>query len=298
LVAAVTVALAGLGGASVNAATPGWTMDVVAAPASVAVDSDAGFIVTISNPGPSNINQVILKDKSASSLNATYVGKTQGTCSAVGAPLDCSLGTIRANQSATVTVAYVVPAGTTVSFDRLFEATTTGIADDAHENSHGDILDKVGSAAIDGGSDFAGRFITNKLLTVGDTGIGASNNQSTTVTAPEGAIGVSVKDGPTVTTLLCAGCWSETSEIHVNGGALYTGGFKVEVGIYKDLSQTVHGVFHQFDAGHVPASETITTKCSKSSPPSEVPCFSVSKLSGGSISVTVWLKQNGSIRFN
>jgi hypothetical protein len=300
------VALVGLGGSSVSAATPNWAVTAVATPSGVSAGADAGFIITVSNNGGSNVSQAYLTDalqnvagtelaNPSVILHTSFVSTSQGTCDAAGVRLNCSLGAIRAHKSATVTVAYVVPAGTTSPFKRIFEGNTTGVAGDKGGSSHGDVRQAAGTTEVGSGPDFAGRFIADNTLTVGDGAIGAGNNQSTTVTAPEGAIGVSVKDGPTVTTLLCAGCWSETSEIHVNGGALYSG-FKVEIGIYKDLSQTVHGVFHQFDAGHDPASETITTKCSKSSPPAQVPCFSVTKLSGGSVSVTVWLKQNGTIR--
>ena len=309
LAAALTVALAGLGGGTVNAATPDWSMDAVATPAAVSAGVDAGYVITISNNGGSNISQVYLTDalqnlagtefaNPATILPTSYVNPSQGTCDPVGVRLACSLGAIRAHKSATITVAYTVPAGTTSPFKRIFEGNTTGVAGDQGGNSHGDVRQAVGSTDIGTGDDFAGRFIAGTDLVVGDAPIGPGNNQSTKVTAPNGGIGASVKDGSTVPTLACTGCWSETSAIYVNAGAFYNKGFKVEVGIYKDLSATVHGVVHQFDAGHVPASETITTKCSKSTPPAAIPCFSVDKLAGGSISVTVWLNQNGTIRFN
>jgi hypothetical protein len=309
LAAAVTVALASLGGGSVSAATPDWEVSAVATPSAVSAGADAGYIITISNNGGSNISQVYLTDalqnldgsqlaNPAVILGTSYVSSSQGTCDPVGERLACSLGAVRAHKSATVTVAYVVPTGTATPFKRVFEGNTTGVAGDKGGSSHGDVRQDDGTTEVGTGADFAGRFIADDVLTVSDAGIGAGNNQSTKVTAPTGAIGVSVKDGSSVPELACAGCWSETSEIHVNGVAFYSKGFKIEIGIYKDLSQTVHGVVHQFDAGHAPASETITTKCSKQSPPAVVPCFSVDKLSGGSISVTVWLKENGTIRAN
>lgn len=308
LSAAVIVALVGLGGSSVSAATPNWAVDAVATPAAVSVGADAGFIITISNNGGSNISQVYLTDalRTVSDtdtvfanpqdiLPTTFVATSQGTCDPVGVRLSCSLGAIRAHKSATVVVAYTVPTNLVGDFVRIFEGNTTGVAGDKGGSSHGDVRQDAGTTAIGTGDDFAGRFIADDVLIVGDSDIGPGNNQSTKVTAPKVGIGVSVKDGATAPGLVCTGCWSETSEIHVDGGLIYPKGFKVEIGVYKDLSQTVHGVVHQFDDG---TSETITTKCSKSSPPAQVPCFTVNKLAGGSISVTVWLKQNGTIRFN
>ena len=291
----------------VNAATPAWSMSAVATPAAVSAGADAGYMVTISNNGGSNISQAYLTDalqnlagtefaNPAQILGTSYVSPSQGSCAAVGARLSCSLGAIRAHKSATVTVAYVVPAGTATPFERVFEANTTGVAGDKGGSSHGDVVQAAGSTEVGSGPDFAGRFIAAADdLIVGDAGFGPGNNQSTKVTAPKRGIGVSVNDGTSVAGITCTGCWSETSEIHVDGGAIYGQGFKVEIGIYKDLTQTVHGVVHQFDDG---TSELITTKCSNATPPKVIPCFSVDKLSGGSISVTVWLKQNGKIRFN
>jgi uncharacterized repeat protein (TIGR01451 family) len=293
---------------SVSAATPDWSVGVVPAPAAVSVGADAGYIVTITNNGGSNISQAYLTDALQNLagtefanpdhiLGTTYVSSSQGSCDPVGVRLACSLGAIRAHKSATVVVAYTVPDGA-VPFERIFEANTTGVAGDKGGSSHGDVRQAAGTTDVGSGPDFAGRFIADTSLIISDAGIGAGNNQSTKVTAPKRGIGVSVKDGTSVLGISCTGCWSETSEVHVDGGAVYGQGFKVEIGIYKDLTQTVHGVVHEFDAGHVPATELITTKCSNSTPPKVIPCFSVDKLPGGSISVTVWLTQNGKIRFN
>lgn len=305
LVAAVTVALAGLGGGTVSAATPAWNLVAISTPAKVTAGQDAYFNVTIHNTGKSNISQVFLTDATQTDtvppvladpqeiLPTTFVSPSQGTCDPIGVDLHCALGAIRAGKSATVTVAYSTAGLAQIT--RVFEGNTTGVAGDNQSASHGDVVQGVATTRTGSGPDFAGRYIADSELTVADDAIGAGNNQSTKVTAPNGGIGVSVEDGPGVPTFACAGCWSEASEIHVNGGASYSKGFKVEISVYKDLAQTVRGVNHQTDDGAL--DPVITTKCSKSTPPAVIPCYSVKNLAGGSILVTVWLTQNGVIRF-
>jgi uncharacterized repeat protein (TIGR01451 family) len=309
--AAMTLALSGLAIGSASAATPSWTMSVTSMPASVSVGADAGYRVTISNNGKSNISQVYLTDAlvaldgtpaiPGTILSTTYAASTQGSCDAPGVRLTCSLGAIRSGRSASVTVAYASTSDPT--FRRIFEANTTGVAGDKSGSSHGDVLQHAGTTLTGSGADFAGRFIIDQVLTVGNAPFGAGNNQSTSVNAPQGVIGVSVQDGtlgdacPTA-----APCWSETSEIHVDNGAVYRNGFSAAIGIYKDLSQTVHGFYHRFDSPHLDGAigEYVTATCPKSGTPSasQIPCLTVTKLSGGSVSIQIWLKENGTIRFN
>jgi uncharacterized repeat protein (TIGR01451 family) len=306
LVAAVTVALAGLGGGTVNAATPAWNLVATATPAKVTAGTDAYFSVTVHNTGKSNISQVFLTDALDNTagtvsavpyqiLNTTYVSPSQGTCDPIGAPLHCSLGALRAGKSVTITVAY-----STAGLDqitRIFEGNTTGVAGDNQGASHGDVVQDDATTGTGSGPDFAGRFIKDDVLTVADEAISDHNPQSTKVTAPKGGIGVSVEDGTNGPE--CPGgpttCFSQASEIHVDGGNTYKNGFKVEISVYKDLSQTVRGVYHQTDGGTW--DPVITTKCSKSTPPAVIPCYSVNNLAGGNVLVTVWLTQNGVIRF-
>ena len=126
-------------------------------------------------------------------------------------------------------------------------------------------------------------------------GLSSANPQSTKVNPPTPNIPVTVADGAGVTPVNCTiACWSQTSEIHVGRGAIFNGLFKVEIGVHKDLTQTVNGIYHEFDAGHVPAAETITAKCPKNGNPN-APCFTVTKLGGNDILITVYLRENGKI---
>jgi len=297
----------------VLAATPAWHMTVTPNPATVSAGADAGYTVRIFNDGKSNISQVFLTDAldkigttdsaiPREILPTTYVSQSQGSCDPAGVRLACALGAIRAGNSATVIVAFSTGANTTLQ--RIFEANTTGVAGDKTGSSHGDVLQEVGTTGTGSGPDFAGRFIVDQNLVVNDSlTLGADNLQSTKVNAPKGAIGVSVKDG--TFSLVCpVACWSQTSEISVGSGALFASGFSVEIGIYKDLSQTVHGVYHEFDAPHLDSNgnptilgETITATCPKNGTPSaaQIPCFRSTNIGGGNILVTVWLKENGKI---
>lgn len=321
LSATLVVALSGLGGGSATAATPSWNDSfVTATPPKVSAGANAGYTVTIINSGMSNLSQVFLTEVLQTNdtvpveaippayLPINYIDQSQGSCEPLSSDgvLYCALGAIRAGRSATVTVAY--PTGANATLKRIFEVNTTGVAGDNQGSSHGDVLQLVGTTTIGSSADFSGRFIgavAPDLIVKNSLVLGTSNRQSTKVTAPGGAIGVNVEDGAGFSPLPCSGCWSETSEIHVNSGTYYDAGFKVEIGIYKTPASAVHGVYHEFDAprldadGNVISGESITTTCPKNGTPtaSQLPCFSVSKLPGGSISVTVWLHENGRIRF-
>src|SRR5215218_1861158 len=91
---------------SASAAPPKWSMSVVDLPSLVANGSGAGYRVTITNRGPSNISTLFLVTKIQDS--PAFVTTTQGACSAPGAgPLFCSLGALNAGQSVTVVAGYV-----------------------------------------------------------------------------------------------------------------------------------------------------------------------------------------------
>ena len=305
LAAGTALALSVIGAGTASAATPGWSMNVTELPAKVTAGENAGYRVQIFNTGKSNISQVFLTQALITSdglthafpgdtiLDTTFVSSTQGTCDAAGTRLYCALGAIRANRSATVVVAF-----STAGYDHLvqiFEANTTGVAGDQNNASHGDVLQGVGTTATGTGGNFAGKFITDTTTAVNDEiGLTADNEQSTKVNVPAGARGVSVADGTDAAPVDCAAagftCFSETSEIHVDAGASFGSGFSVEIGIYKDLAQTVQRVIHQFDDGTF----EVLSKCPKRGTPSN--CFNSANAGGGSILVTVYLTKNGGLR--
>ena len=72
-----------------------------------------GYTITVTNGGPSDAAAVTLSDAFPAGFLQGSISPSQGSCAAVGPGPDfsCGLGTIPAGASATVTVAYSVPAG-------------------------------------------------------------------------------------------------------------------------------------------------------------------------------------------
>jgi uncharacterized repeat protein (TIGR01451 family) len=71
-----------------------------------------GYTITVSNGGPSDATLVGLTDSWPTGFVEGAISPSQGSCSPIGAGPDfsCALGTIAAGASATVSVAYTVPA--------------------------------------------------------------------------------------------------------------------------------------------------------------------------------------------
>ncbi len=73
-----------------------------------------GYTITVSNGGPSDATSVSLTDSWPTGFAQGAITPSQGSCAPIGAGPDfgCALGTIAAGASATVSVAYTVPATT------------------------------------------------------------------------------------------------------------------------------------------------------------------------------------------
>ncbi len=73
-----------------------------------------GYLITVSNAGPSDASGVTLTDTWPTGFSQGALSPSQGTCAPIGAGPDfgCSLGTIPAGGSATLSVAYTVLAST------------------------------------------------------------------------------------------------------------------------------------------------------------------------------------------
>jgi hypothetical protein len=308
--------------ATVLATPPNWSMTVVELPPSVSPGSPAGYEVTVTNNGPSNISKLFLTTSTNNNPSTVYV---QGPgCRAAGEPLFCSLGALRKSRSVSVTVAFATPASGS-SFSIAFEANTSGASDSDGGTSHGDVLTETGTTALNGDTqDFFGTFATAK----GDAGnsqtLNAGNPQTTLVKLPAGNIAVTVQDGPGVTGTCpfgsgssaasrlttqshphnpppSTGCFGQISEIHVDQGTVYPNGFAVIIRWDSSLNPPTASaidIWHEFDApkaGGV-TGEDITANCQfqgGASTPKNVPCLQRSNLSGGDKQVIVWLKENG-----
>jgi uncharacterized repeat protein (TIGR01451 family) len=86
--------------------------------------STGTYTITVTNGGPSDAQAVSVSDTWPAGFTRGTVSPSQGTCT--GSPsFTCSLGTIAASGSATITVAYTVPSSTTGSQTNTATVSTT-----------------------------------------------------------------------------------------------------------------------------------------------------------------------------
>lgn len=301
IVTASLVAAQLLAGA-VSAAPPRWSMTVDRLPETVANGASAGFRITITNSGPSNISQLYMTDSPI--VAPSYIGlPSQGSCTQSG-DLLCTFGALGKGDSVIVTVAYVTPdSGATYDYTAL--ADTTGVAFDAGDNSHGDTLTKTVTTTLRGDSNFGGGFVPDQLGSVSNGAVDGTNKQSTKLENLPITTLATVEDGPTVS-FPCKGCGkgvTEWSKITVNSGQTFTAPFKVVIttaGSFSrlDLSKVV--VYHVLDNGTVVViGDTATERCASATDPGTVPADGCvfPALVGGNLQLTVYVYQNGGMRF-
>ena len=283
------------------AATPNWTMDpVVLLPSTVTPGDVAGYRVTIHNAGPSSISQLYVTGYLGGTDDPAplpvFTSTTRGSCPNTDGTLFCTLGSLKKNQSVTVVAAFTTPTAGE-SFSIRFEANTTGATSSDGGTSHGDTIDQTGTTALSDDPDFAGRFVTTGLqLVANNQALSVSNQQTTQVSAPALNIGVTVADG-TPASDWCPTCQSQSSELHVNNGAPYSGGFRIDIQAYKDLvNGSIDVVYHQRDDNTV---EEITNACPRNGNPNQnqMPCFKTQNLGGGNTLVIIWTQVNGKYGF-
>jgi hypothetical protein len=290
-----------IGPATVLAAEPNWeNLGVQQLPPVVSPGSAAGYAVSLKNKGPSNISQLYLFSV-GTAPDPSYTSPSQGSCNASG-PFFCDLGALRKGRTVTVIVAFPTPVTATGSFSVDFVWNTTGLGSGGGDQSHGDAIEVTGTTALSTDTqNFAGGFVvpTSDLTVANNQSIGSGNPQSTLVVSPARGIPVTVEDGAGAEGVCPTGfsCFSETSELHVGNGSTQYGQFMVVVQI--DASQIPAGVnknslkvIHVTDDG---TATLITANCSQHNPKAD--CKSVDNLPGGDLLVTMWLKQNGYIKF-
>lgn len=296
---ACSFGLAAAGGAS--AATPRWSMSVTDLPAVVHNGSNAGYQVTISNAGPSNISTLFLVTKTQDS--PTYVSApTQGTCSAPGAgPLVCNFGALVAGASVTVTVAYLTPA-TGASYDPVFQGNSNGATfSDGKGTSHGDTLQDPNETPTQLSSDrnFAGGFAIDQGPVGDDAALSKNNVQATSVTPPASGIVTTVQDGLPSDAFSCSACAGKTlfgdwSRLTVDKGQAFGSLFPVTLLIYGQAvpnKTTLDQIqlAHVFDDG---SSQVLSTTCGTTP---TLNCITVTPV-GNNVKITAWLNQNGGVR--
>jgi len=225
-----------------SAAPPNWVMTVTKVPGEVTPGAPAGYDVTITNNGPSNISQLYLVARVNGKTNVAtaYVGTpTQGTCSPSGQVLLCTFGALNAGTSVTVRVGYGTPSSGSSSLVE-FEGTTSGTTFTDPSRSHGDTLvpnPAITTTVLNSNKNFGGFFSTNGTNSGGNSDqLNGNNKQSTRISGLAAGFDGTVSDG-SVTADACAtdlpngiDCTrisGETSVVNVNGGANVPGGFFV-----------------------------------------------------------------------
>jgi hypothetical protein len=292
-----TAVLAGAGAAS--AGQPSWSMTVQNLPTQVSAGSDAGYQVTITNGGPSNIAKLYLGTDT--SVVADYVTTTQGTCSDAGTQLTCSFGALRKGQSVVVVAAFETPSEGATQFDPGFFATSNGATkSDKGHNSHGDELRDPNETATElvNDPDFAGGF--NVYGTTVSTGaVSGTNPQSTTVVPPGGGYVVTAQDGSNVDFAcdphVCDGhtLFGEWSSVNVNDGQQVGGTIEVTLTMpgdtvpYYDLDNIT--LVHVLDDG----TTQLLHQCHCGS---RSDCITVGHDASGNLVITAYVDQNGGFK--
>ena len=289
--------LTGVGAAS--AGQPNWSMSVENLPAAVAAGSDAGYQVTITNGGPSNIAALTLA--ADTNVPVDYISTSQGSCSG----LPCSLGALRKGQTATVVVAFPTEAGDTSFAAGFFASSNGATGSDKGHTSHGDFLrpavPEVPTTVTDD-PDFAGGFVIgdHPIVTAGD----ATSSQTTSVAPPVTNLIATIDQGDDVngpdSPFTCpAGhtCFGRWAKVTVGAGQTFPDGsgghllFPVTLTLPVPPVAAVK-VAHVLDGG---TTEILSTRCVSGQDPT-VNCITVKPVPGGKIVITAWVDQNGGFK--
>jgi Domain of unknown function DUF11 len=268
---------------SAAAAPPKWVMSVDKLPAAVTPGGDAGYRVTITNNGPSNISQLYLvTDSTATPVYLT--SSRSGTCNELGAltgPLSCAFGALNAGVSVVVTVAYSTVGTSGNAFEIKFQANTTGNTfSDSKGRSHGDQLTTAVSTALNANKNFAGTFSPSDGGTIAnDAQLTGNNKQATGVIGIPAGFEATVEDGPGTTgtctsdgPIPCNALFGEWSVVTVGEGATFDDYFIVTI---KFKTGTPTGFLHSYVD---PANPGATVQeaigpCAGGVPAASVPCF-------------------------
>jgi hypothetical protein len=289
------VALAG----QASASPPRWSMTVTDLPSVVHNGSNAGYQVTISNAGPSNIATLFLVTKIPDSPN--YLTTTQGSCSTPGTgPLVCAFGALRAGASVTVVVAYPTPTSGK-SFDPVFQANSNGSTfSDSKNTSHGDTLQDPNETPTTLTSDinFAGGYAIDQSPVGDDADLGRSNVQSTSVVPPVAGIVATVQDGLAGSAFTCTVCsgtlFADWSRVTVGHGQPFGDLFPVTLLVYgKSIPSKT--TLDQINLAHVLDDGTSVILSQRCGVTPTLNCVTVTQV-GSNVRITGWVNQNGGVR--
>lgn len=236
----VAMLLLGVGG--VAAKNPTWDVSFVKLPTTVAAGNAAGWFVTVTNRGPSNINDlnISITSEIAGQLpsylsNAADFKVSTGfneSCSTATGVMVCNVGSLPDDATATFTVAFNVPGGTTGSFDLNINLRAgTGDTGSDGGNSRGDTKTFPSSTGISQSINFDGGFTLSSETFQTTGNLGRNNKQTTTLTTTDLNIPVTVTDGiSSYPCNLCSNLVGDWSVLDVNNGI--SGPIKVTIMIW------------------------------------------------------------------
>ena len=326
---AVSVALP----VSTIAATPNWTGNLGALPPVVAPGAIAGYRATITNPGPSNVSQLSVTAVFSQPYDAATLPNTgpaagyvklvkdgvtlAGACGAnpLAGPVSCNVGALNAGSTAVLVVAYqtsgTAAAGVTVRW------TTTGLGSGGGDSSHGDVLNQFFDTnpltlerpptAFNTTANFDGAFTTAAGEPFTTSGaLGAGNLFVTSFLAGNAFVPVSVQDDaifascPTGKT--CYGTDADNAVfLNINEGKPFDALTPISIQVYKSAvpkgsSASKVVVVHYYDDARPP--QLIANDCPTGVTPTSSCRTVVWNGKTGVYTITVWLAENGVIKFH
>ena len=297
----------------------GASASATATPPTVSAGKYAGFVLSFTNNGPSNISSLFLVADTppgwqfVATVNgpALLNGSPYGSCPNTGGSLLCNFGAVPANTGPIlVTAVYLTPTTlngpATITFHYNSTGSTSG-------KSHGnDIAAPSGTVQVTTDKNSGGTFGYNGNLTVSDnTNLSKNNKQSTAVDA-SGTGGnnfeLFVQDGPTfgppTDGTINADCSSQATQLgewsglDVGHDTTFPSPFRATIVVYQGANDTVTGLcwIHQTgtdqDGNPVYVGTLLTVADNTCSDPLTPPCFTLTKV-GPNLQVVFISTHNG-----
>jgi len=320
LAVAVALAASTLTSPTFGALPSGASASATATPLTVSSGDYAGFLLSFTNNGPSNISSLFLvADTPAgwqfvNTVNGPFLnGQPYGTssCPNTGGSLLCNFGAVPAGTGPiTVTVVYRTPTGVNTTTNVTFHYNSTG---STSGKSHGnDIAAPEGQITLTTDKNFGGRFGYNNNNTITDnTNLSKTNKQSTGVDASgvgQTNFELTVQDGPTLLPPTdgtisgdCSGQATQLGEwsaLDVGNNTTFSNPFRATIVVYQGANDPVTGLcwIRQTGTdqnGPVYTGQLLTVAANTcNDPPTNFPCFTFSKV-GPNLQVVFISNHNG-----
>lgn len=224
---------------------PGGTAPAVPPTVSPSTADEINYVrfnVTFTNTTNSSLQQVTMDalTPANSDLEAVVAGPEvdgvlQGSCDATGIHLACTIGTVGADLSVTLSVVYEIPVITADKMDVTFIFKSTGAPGTDPGRSHGDDFPVNGTVIINDDADFASTYLydaTDLDVATDEVLSRRGNPQSTKAIGPQTGFPLSVEEvaGNSYSCPEGETCFGQWSVVNVNNGMKYAPGFAVVIG--------------------------------------------------------------------